>query len=265
MNAEKKGFVPEQTFDTMEGGHGRRGIFSMILSEKQVRVLATIDRFGLLTSTQLVEMLKGEVSHVTIYNSKKKLADLGFLHEEKIGYRLILSIRPSGVDYLGSTLTAFTKINYGTMRHQLLMNDAILALKALAEQRGQSFAFQTERELRSDYLDLYFSPTDRRNPTKLKRVPERIPDFVVEEHGERMAYEVELTRKSAKRYLEKMTRYRDEVLNGTYQSVRYLCESDKLLDVVRTYAKQAGMEASMLQLDLLRRLFALGENQRGSQ
>jgi hypothetical protein len=232
-----------------------------LLAEKQEEVLQVINRFGVITTTQLSAFLKGNISHVTVYQTKRKLLSLGFLTEEKIGYQLILAMRPSGVEYLGSSLTRFTKFNYSTLNHQLVMIDCILALKNIAEKTGQPFEFITERELRSEYIEQNFSKADRRNTTLLKRIADRIPDFVLLENGERIACEVELTRKSSKRYIEKMNRYRNEILNGQYNQVRYLCENECIRDTVISYAQQTGIVSDMLQLELIRRLLQFAEKQ----
>jgi hypothetical protein len=232
-----------------------------LLAEKQEEVLQMINRFGVITTTQLSTFLKGNISHVTVYHTKRKLLSLGFLTEEKIGYQLILAMRPSGVEYLGSSLTRFTKLNYSLLKHQLIMNDCILALKKISESTGQPFEFITERELRSEYIERNFSKSDRRNTTLLKKIADRIPDFVQVENGEKIACEVELTRKSSKRYFEKMNRYRNEILNGHYNQVRYLCENETIRDTIITYANQAGMESHMLQLELIGRLFQFAEKQ----
>jgi hypothetical protein len=232
-----------------------------LLAEKQEEILQVINRFGVITTTQLSAFLKGSISHVTIYHTKRKLLSLGFLTEEKIGYQLILAMRPSGVEYLGSPLTRFTKFNYSTLNHQLVMIDCILALKYIVEKTGQPFEFITERELRSEYIEQNFSKSDRRNTTLLKRIADRIPDFVLLENGERIACEVELTRKSSKRYIEKMNRYRNEILNGQYNQVRYLCENECIRDTVISYAQQTGIVSEMLQLELIRRLLQFAEKQ----
>jgi hypothetical protein len=232
-----------------------------LLAEKQEEVLQVINRFGVITTTQLSAFLKGNISHVTVYNTKRKLLSLGFLIEEKIGYQLILAMRPSGVEYLGSPLTRFTKFNYSTLNHQLVMNDCILSLKSIAEKNGLPFEFITERELRSEYIEQNFSKSDRRNTTLLKRIADRIPDFVLLENDERIACEVELTRKSSKRYIEKMNRYRNEILNGQYNQVRYLCENETIRDTVISYAQQTGIVSNMLQLELIRRLLQFAEKQ----
>ncbi|MFC0187623.1 hypothetical protein ACFFJY_04945 [Fictibacillus aquaticus] len=232
-----------------------------LLAEKQEEVLQVINRFGVITTTQLSAFLKGNISHVTVYHTKRKLLSLGFITEEKIGYQLILAMRPSGVEYLGSSLTRFTKFNYSTLNHQLIMNDCLLALKSIAESKVQPFEFITERELRTKYIDQNFSKSDRRNTTLLKKIADRIPDFILLENGERIACEVELTRKSSTRYIEKMNRYRNEILNGQYNQVRYLCESESIRDTVISYAQQAGIVSNMLQLELIRRLLQFAEKQ----
>ncbi|MBS4534718.1 hypothetical protein GOQ29_03710 [Clostridium sp. D2Q-14] len=64
----------------------------------------------MITSTQVINFWKGEISHVIVYNSLKKLVKLGFVGEEKIGY-------------------------------QLIMNDCIFAFKRLAEKKDRDFEF----------------------------------------------------------------------------------------------------------------------------
>jgi hypothetical protein len=232
-----------------------------LLAEKQEEVLQVINRFGVITTTQLSAFLKGHISHVTVYQTKKKLLSLGFITEEKIGYQLILAMRPSGVEYLGSPLTRFTKFNYSTLNHQLVMNDCILALKSLANSKKQPFKFISERELRSEYIEQNFSKSERRNTTLLKKIADRIPDFVLLEKGEKIACEVELTRKSSKRYIEKMNRYRNEILNSQYNQVRYLCENETIRDTIISFAQQTGVPSNMLQLELVRRLLQFAEKQ----
>ncbi|WP_237475815.1 hypothetical protein [Virgibacillus salexigens] len=230
-----------------------------LLGAKQEIVLKKINRFGVITSTQLIEFLEGEVSHVTVYNTRKKLTSLGFIGEEKIGYQLILYMKPSGVEYLGSELTAFTKINFSMLKHQLIMNDCIVAFKKLAKKKGVDFSFLTERELRSSYLTQNFSKEQRRNTTLLKKVPDRIPDFVLFEGENKVACEVELTQKSSKRYERKFDRYKDEILNGEYSMVRYLCDDEQIQKTVEMYASSSGLDQSMFQRELIRRLIDIAE------
>ena len=230
-----------------------------LLGAKQEKVLELIDQFGVITSTQVIQFLEGEISHVTVYNTRRKLISLGFIGEEKIGYQLILFIKPSGVDYLGSELTPFTKINYSSLKHQLRMNDCILAFRNLASQKESLLKFLTERELRSSYLTQNFSKEQRRNTTLLKKVPDRIPDFVLYEDGKRIACEVELTQKSKNRYEMKFNRYKDEILNAEYSMIRYLCETERIMDTVESYASHAGLNQSMFQRELIGRLIEFGE------
>lgn len=230
-----------------------------LLGGKQEIVLKNINRFGVITSTQLIEFLKGEVSHVAVYNARKKLSTLGFIGEEKIGYQLILYMKPSGVDYLNSDLTAFTKINYSMLKHQLIMNDCIIAFRSLAKKKGGDFHFLSERELRSRYLRQNFSKEERRNTTLLKKVPDRIPDFVLFENGKKIACEVELTQKSSKRYNRKFLRYKDEILNNEYDTIRYLCDDEHILKTVEHYAVESGFDQSMFQRELIGRLLSIAE------
>ncbi|WP_221568961.1 hypothetical protein [Alkalihalobacillus sp. TS-13] len=222
-----------------------------LLTKKQSSVLKSIDRFGVITSTQLIHFLKEEMSYVTVYSTKKILLNLGLIAEEKIGYHLLLYIRPRGVHYLGSDLTPFSRVNYKQLQHQLSMNDCLLAFLDMAHSRNVSFDFMTERELRSRFITDNFSDADRKNSMKLQKVADRVPDGIVWEDGKKIALEVELTQKSSKRYEEKLLRYRDEILNGQYRLVRYVCEDRHIQKTVATHAKREGFSPDMLQLDLI--------------
>lgn len=225
-----------------------------LLGEKQEEVLKAINRFGLITARQLSEFLKGKVSHVTVYTAKDKLKKLGFIESEKHGRNLILYMRPSGVEYLGSSLTPFRNINYSQLKHTLSMNECILGLKRFKESKNLPFHFKTERELRSQYLSTNFDKKQRRDTTLLKSIPDRIPDFLVIEGERKIAHEVELTQKSQKRYVRKMNMYHSELLNGKYQKVRYMCESDHIKQVVATVAKSEALTSDHLELMLVKQV-----------
>lgn len=230
-----------------------------LLTEKQTLILESINKFGVITAVQLVEFLKGKVSHVTIYNSKEKLVDLGLISDEKIGYHSVIYMRPRGVDYLGSNLSKFTTISYGTLNHQLLSNDSILALIRLSNERNEAYDFLTEREIRSEFINSNIPLKDRRNTKLLKSIPDRIPDFIFTMAEDRVAYEVELNQKKAQRYQEKLKRYQDEILNGDFNSVFYLCETEKIAATVVKNAEVVGIPKEMLQISLLRRLLDIGK------
>ncbi|MFV8830114.1 hypothetical protein [Alkalihalobacterium sp. APHAB7] len=170
-------------------------------------------------------------------------------------------MRPSGVEYLGSNLTPFTKINYSNLNHQIVMNDCLLALRKLAVKKGEEFEFITERELRSQYLEQNFSKADRQDTTKLKKLPDRIPDFVVIESGEKIAHEVELSQKTHKRLMRKFEVYTSEILSGRYSKVRYLCENEHLKSVITKAAIEKNFRKDALQLELIERLMAFAKKE----
>ncbi|GIN14625.1 hypothetical protein J26TS2_44920 [Shouchella clausii] len=231
-----------------------------LLGDKQEIVLKAIDRFGVITARQLSEFLKGSVSHVTVYTAKEKLQKLGFIEMEKHGRNLILYMRPTGVEYLGSSLTPFRNINYSQLKHQLTMIECILGLKRFKEKKGERFDFRTERELRSHYLATNFNKSQRRNTTLLKSIPDRIPDFLVIEGDRKIAHEVELTQKSQKRYVRKMNMYHTELMNGRYQKVRYMCESDHIKRVVANIAKSEAFTPEHLELMLVKQVVNIERN-----
>ncbi|MFG6120911.1 hypothetical protein [Thalassobacillus sp. B23F22_16] len=222
-----------------------------LLTEKQRWVLEGINRFGVITSTQLINYLEGDISSVSIYATKKVLVNLGFIAEEKIGYHRLLYVRPRGVHFLDSDLTPFSRVNYKQLEHQLSLNDCLLAFKRIAQKKSIDFDFMTERQLRSKYINDNFSASDRKDAQKINKVADRIPDGIVWESGRKIALEVELTRKSSKRYITKLARYKDEIFNGQYDMVRYVCQNKKVQNTVGKYAKEGGFSSSMLQLNLI--------------
>lgn len=229
-----------------------------LLSEKQEEVLKSINRFGIITSTQLSKFLKGRISHVSVYAAIEKLKNLGFIESEKHGKNLIIYMKPSGVSYLGSNLTPFRNINYSQLKHQLVMNDCILGMKNFFLRKEMVFKFQTERELRSRFIETNFSKSQKRDSTLIKKIPDRIPDFVVMEEDKKIAYEVELSQKSGKRYIQKMNMYHSEILSGRYQRVRYLCESSHIRNVVAKYAKQEQLNNQHMDLTLVKEVISIG-------
>lgn len=224
---------------------------SYLLSEKQSLVLQTVDRFGVLTSSQLTRFLKGKVSHVSVYDAKRKLVQLGFLSEEKLGRHLIIFIRPRGVSYLGSNLTTFTKLNYTLLNHTTVMNDCIIELLYQDKVDGAFPTFHTEREIRSNFIEQNFDLGDKKDPTKLKNIPERIPDFIIIEDGKRIAYEVELTQKAKKRYVRKFELYRSQLLNNEYNMIVYLCASESTLEMIEKVLQELNMDPNHVRLELI--------------
>src|SRR5690625_3106097 len=230
-----------------------------LLTKRQRNVLELINRFGIITSTQLIEYLKGHVSHVTVYTAIKKLKELNLVAVEKIGYDSVVYVRPTGVSFLDSDMPKFTVISYANLENHLLCNDVILSLIKISEQRGSEYSFVTERELRSEFIDNRVPPGKEHDSRVLKDVPNRIPDLIFTMDGDVGAYEVELNRKSSKRYLKKLSRYEDEILNKKYDFVFYVCESEEIQNTVVANAKKVKFPSNMLQIDLLGRLLKFAD------
>jgi hypothetical protein len=58
-----------------------------------------------------------------------------------------------------------------------------------------------------------------------------------------------------------MNRYRNEILNGQYNQVRYLCANETIRDTIISFAQHTGVPGNMLQLELVRRLLQFAEKQ----
>jgi len=230
-----------------------------VLTRRQRNILEVINRFGIITSTQLIEYLVGQVSHDTVYNAIKKLKELNLVAVEKVSYSSVVYIRPTGVRFLDSNMSKFTVISYANLEHHLLCNDVILALIKISKQRGAEYSFVTERELRSEFIDKEVPRGKEHDSRVLRGIPDRIPDLIFTMGGDVGAYEVELNRKSSKRYIEKLSRYEDEILNKKYDFVFYVCESEEIQNTVVANAKKVKFPSDMLQIDLLGRLLKFAD------
>lgn len=230
-----------------------------LLTDRQELVLLTIDRFGHISSTQLCRFLRNEMSYVTVYAALKRLRYLGLIEGQKIGFKLLLCIKPKGTKFMGSNLSPFTKAKIYDLNHLLLMNDCLLALKHTEDQRGREFRFITERELRSRYIENFLTRAERKIPGNVKSIPERIPDFVVQDELGDIAYEIELTQKASKRYIKKLERYKGQCINGDYRLVRYICSTDRILDVVKVAASKASFPKEMLQFGTVKAVLQHGK------
>jgi hypothetical protein len=58
-----------------------------------------------------------------------------------------------------------------------------------------------------------------------------------------------------------MERYKDEILNGRYRQVRYLCENEKIRQAVTEQAQKADVPPHMLQIEMIGRLLQVGEDE----
>jgi hypothetical protein len=223
---------------------------SELLSKKQRRVLEVIDRFGVLSMKQLAEYLEGEISSPTVYAFRKTGVNIGFIRYEKIGIHGMVSIAPRGSHYLDSKLPTITKVNYRELNHTLQMNNVLLVYMKHARKNGKEYSFTTERELRKAFLDSL--PSDDRKKSKvLNQVPNRIPDFVWEEDGLKMACEVELNSKSRSRYERKFELYKNALSDGIYTHIRYIFKNEEILNKVMSVAEQVNMSPQNLQFEPL--------------
>lgn len=202
-----------------------------VLTKKQRNVLEVINKFGLITLKQVLNYMDGEASLRTVYKAKDRLSLLQFIDEVKFGKHLLLHIKDAGVTYLDSPLPGISRISYSTLQHTLTINDCIIATRRMYGDRGKEFHFLTERELRREYLNTHFPDGDV-DFKKLRHVSKEFPDFVIMSLGDVLANEVELNVKSVKRYEEKFSRYRSELLKGTYTRIIYLAPNSAVMNAV---------------------------------
>lgn len=214
------------------------------LTDKQKRVLEIINRFGVMNSTQLLEIFEGEISAPAIYATKKKLVKMDFINEEKLGLKLIIWIRPGGVKFLGSELTSFSKISYSRLGHQFIMNDCLIKTykRYLQNEKVEKVEYVTEREIRTEYIETHLSYKEKRDSNKLQEVYNLIPDFILKfttnDTVYKVAYEIELTSKTKARYDRKFKQYQEQIRRGDFSKVFYICEHQSTIKLIESIASQ---------------------------
>lgn len=220
------------------------GVLKMVFesgSSKSYRVIEAVDRFGAIVTGQLGRYLSN-TNQSTIFRSRKKAIELGYIHERVYGKRKLIAITNRGADFIGKNLKGVNLTN-DDMYHQLIGNEVLFSF--LDEYQDRDVHFQTERELITE-MQLTLPVSELKKPNKVKNLHKEIPDFTLTIDGKVVAIEVEISRKTNKRIEEKLKKYKR---NDRYDSVFYICGNDYIRKAVGKVNEYLNAGISFLMLD----------------
>lgn len=228
----------------------KEGVLRMdfILSQKRKEVLILIDRLGVTTNRQLEKFLP-HLGVNTIRRGRQQLKELGFINEKSFGKRKVSTITKKGSEYVGNIMTGGGD-SYSTLQHDLTANEIIYKLITSYKDKGHSVLYKTERELiREAFLALSYD--EMKKPNKLRHLDKEVPDFVMKIGEQRIAFEVELSRKTNKRLQRKMYSYKNSISEGIYTSVFYICRDETIKKHVHLFSQGVGLNIKFIMLDSL--------------
>lgn len=219
-------------------------------SSKTFQLLCLLDRYGIMTRKQILQRLSIADNNLRI--ALKKLEKLGFIKTYKGMTEYAHYITTKGSEYIGFLNFGYVQgdkqPNLATLKHNLLMNDAILEGIALISKETPDYSIDiiTEREILAEkYVGL-----DRQYKGKWLRrekavIRHKIPDFYflvpIANEVRRIAFEVELTRKSKKALETKLKWYVDQKRNGFITQVCYMYEDMAIADHVAINAQRLNL------------------------
>lgn len=194
---------------------------SSVLSEKKIKVLETVDRFGAITTAQLNEYLI-DLHFNTIYRARKHCMSLGYIDERVYGMRKLVAITDKGAKFIGKNLKGVSLVN-NDMYHQLISNQVLLKyLIRYRDERQRQVSFMTERDIITE-KQLSMSLDELRQPNRVRYLWKEVPDFILTIDDKVLAFEIELSRKTNRRVEEKLRKYKKE---DKYDAVYYICGND---------------------------------------
>lgn len=207
-----------------------------VVSEKRMKVLRLIDRFGVIGVTQL-ETYSG-MATMTIYRARQQLEELKFIENKSFGRQKICVITKEGSDYVGNLKFAGPS-GYSSLQHDLTAAEVLFIMKNRYLEQGRDLDFKTERELTREYgLTL----ANQNQPMRWDYMAKNVPDFSLFNEERRVAYEVELSSKANARIIRKMGQYRDLINSGHYTDVIYLCKDETIMKSIQQSADGVGVK-----------------------
>lgn len=207
-----------------------------VVSEKRMKVLQLVDRFGVIGVTQL-EKYSG-MATMTIYRARQQLEELKLIENKSFGRQKICVITKEGSDYVGSLKFA-GPTGYSSLQHDLTVAEVLFIMKNRYLEQGRDLDFKTERELTREYA---FTLANQNQPMRWDYMAKNVPDFSLFNKERRVAYEVELSSKTNARIIRKMEQYRDLINSGHYTDVIYLCRDATILKSIQQSADGVGLK-----------------------
>ncbi|MDT2449871.1 replication-relaxation family protein [Enterococcus avium] len=230
------------------------------LSDKRVELLKLIDKFGVVTIQQILQLI--DYSSYGLNQALKRLLELELIDRYQFGKGKVYYITREGSRFIGLINFGYVKSThknpyFATLVHDLKVVDCVIQARSEIENKlGEQADIQltTERELLAEkYLALDFSQKSKNHIRKLKLDErKRIPDFLLtfSVAGERLtnAYEVELTRKSKRALMAKLSWLQFQQQKGIYNSLVYYFEEPDVQTFVATSAQQLKLHVFMKEI-----------------
>ncbi|MDT9027513.1 hypothetical protein [Rossellomorea yichunensis] len=207
-----------------------------VVSDKRMKVLRLIDRFGVIGVTQL-ETYSG-MAIMTIYRARKQLEELNFIENKSFGRQKVCVITKEGSDYVGS-LKFGGPSGFSSLQHDLTVAEILFIMKKRYLEQGKDLDFKTERELTREYT---LTLANQNQPMRWDYMAKNVPDFSLFNEERRVAYEVELSSKTNARIIRKMKQYQELINSGHYTHVIYLCKDQTILKSIQQSADGVGVK-----------------------
>lgn len=190
-------------------------VVNMMITKRDVDLMQWINAMGFVTIGLIAKKLK--IALPTAYARIRKLTNHGYLYHERIFFGLpgVYYLTSKGIDCSGSALPGLRRISRGTYQHDLTL--ALLSLK-LADQFGCEYI--SERSLKYEKMKDGIG------------IPGHIPDGMLLLENKKIAIEVELSKKGARRLQKIMQEY---LKNFDIDEVWYFCGSADIKRQVDQY------------------------------
>lgn len=234
----------------------------MVLNESQIYILDCINKFGVLTTKQLIKYIDGKFSDIYIYKIITHFEELEIIKRESLGKDKYFYLLTEGFNLASNPMHAFRKIKLSELNHDLAVNDFLIQQQLELKNRTdiEEFNIQTEREIVYSYL----SEADRNSYKQigiqnksnlLRNLRRNCPDGIISyrQNGTliNIAYELEMNQKYVSRYRQKMKEYRNEFLQGKYNALIYMCNGQAIERKIKSVLEelQIDININFVQLD----------------
>ncbi|MCE5086344.1 hypothetical protein [Mammaliicoccus sciuri] len=234
----------------------------MVLNESQLYILDCINKFGVLTTQQLIKYIDGKFSDVYIYKIITHFEELEIIKKEKLGKRKYFYLLQEGFKLSSNPMHMFRTIRLSELNHDLQVNDFLIqqSLELKNQTAIDDFQILTEREIVYEHLSKADSQSYRQfessNKSNLVRnIKRNVPDGVIsyESNGAKttIAYELELNQKYVSRYRQKMKDYRTEFLQGRYDALVYMCNGKAIQHKIQSVLEELDININIqfVQID----------------
>lgn len=229
----------------------------MILNDSQKHVLDIINKFGVMTTKQLIKYIDGQYSNSYIYKMIGQFVDYHILKHEKLGKQKYFHLTDVGFDLCSVSMHKFRKVNLAELNHDLQVNDFLIQqwLELKNQTLIDDFEILTEREIIYSYLLEADKNNHGKSSNLVRNIRRSIPDglisFVKEGRNTTIAYELELTQKFTSRYTQKIREYRNEFLEGRYDVLIYMCNGIAIQKKIESVINDLGVNINVqfLQID----------------